>query len=259
MYKPIKELGQNFLIDPIIPIKMVNYLNISEDDCVVEIGPGLGALTEILSERLIDEASEIHAIEIDKRFVDKLAAMYEDNLNIDIIEGNILDWLPTFRPRESFKLIGSLPYYITSPIIHTIIKLQKRPDICVVLIQKEVAERICSEPHDESYMSIFVKTFFNVEKLDVIGRQKFDPQPSVDGQIMRMTQIPNPLVPSEAISKYEGFLHKGFSNPRKMLNKVFSKEELTKADLDGNLRPQDVNAEKWVEMFNILVLNKTAD
>lgn len=255
MYKPIKELGQNFLIDPNIPIKMVNYLNLEEDDCVVEIGPGLGALTEILSERLLEDSSEIYAIEIDKRFVEKLAAMYEDQFNIDVVEGNILDWLPTFKPKDDFKLIGSLPYYITSPIIHTIIKLPKRPSVCVILIQKEVAERICCDAHDESYMSIFVKTFFDVEKLDVINRQKFDPQPSVDGQIVRMTGVKQMLVPAGLITKYEGFLHKGFSNPRKMLNKVFTKEELEKVGIDGNIRPQDVSAEKWVEMFNQLVVS----
>ncbi|EKD95652.1 MAG: hypothetical protein ACD_24C00407G0003 [uncultured bacterium] len=253
MFEPIKELGQNFLIDSETITRMVDYLEPADGDLIVEVGPGLGALTEELSNRVLDN-SEVYAIEIDKRFVSKLENMFLESLNLNIIEGNILDWLPNFKPNKPYKLLGSLPYYIASPIIHTIIKAPKQAETVVILIQKEVGEKVAARVPDATYFSSFVQTFYDVEYLESVPKTHFDPIPEVDGAIIRMKKLPEQNISRELIEKYEGFLHKGYANPRKMLNKAFSKEELQLVEVDGNLRAQDIDVEKWVEMFNKLVL-----
>ena len=254
MFEPIKALGQNFLIDSETIIKMVDYLEPVDGDLIVEVGPGLGALTEELSNRLLENHSEVYAIEIDKRFVSKLKNMFLDAFNVNIVEGNILDWLPNFKPNKAYKILGSLPYYITSPIIHTIIKAPKQAETVVILIQKEVGEKVAAKVPDATYFSSFVQTFYDVAYLETVPKTNFDPVPEVDGAIIKMKKLPAQNIAAGLVEKYEGFLHKGYANPRKMLNKAFSKEELQLAGVDGSLRPQDIDVDKWVEMFNKLVL-----
>lgn len=247
MFKPVKSLGQNFLMDKILVRKMVEALNVVPQDIIIEIGPGLGILTHDLVEHYRDIT--VHAVEIDKRFVDKLSTVYIDNMDVNIVESNILDWLPRFKPERSFKILGSLPYYITSPIVHTIIKMEEKADVCVLLVQKEVAEKIAAVSPDSSYLSSFVQTFYNVEYLFTVGREKFEPAPNVDGGIVKLSLRKDAPLSKEDLKHYEGFLHKAYKNPRKMLNKAFKKEELSVMGVEGNLRPQNINADQWVAAF----------
>lgn len=251
MYKPIKELGQNFLSDVAIVRPMIDALNIKSGDLIIEIGPGHGILTEDLSSRISDTGSKLIAVEFDERFYQKLRSMFSHEKNVSIVHEDILKWLPSFDPQQDFKIIGSLPYYITSPIIHSIIKAKTMPPTCVLLIQKEVAQKICAQVPDSSYMSSFVQTFYNVEYLFEIPRTKFEPVPQVDGAVIRLIKKdPSEVsISSDLITKYEGFLHKGYSNPRKMLNKVFSKEELGSLNIDPSLRPQNLDFSDWSELF----------
>ena len=123
----------------------------------------------------------------------------------------------------------------------------------IITLQKEVGERICAKAPDATYLSSFVQTFFEVEYLKTVPKTVFDPVPQVDGAVIKFSRREAPI-PNDLIHKYEGFLHKGFSNPRKMLNKVFRKEELERVNVDATLRPQNVDWEKWVEMFKALVI-----
>ena len=129
--------------------------------------------------------------------------------------------------------------------------MKKRPHAFVLLIQKEVAEKIKNKAPDASYMSSFVQTFFDVRYLGKVTSDKFYPQPQVDSGIIKFT-LKSGDFSQEFIRKYEGFLHRAYSSPRKMLNKVFKKEELEKGKIDGSLRAQNLNAEEWLEFFNIL-------
>ncbi len=253
MYDPIKKLGQNFLTETEIVIPMVHALDLRNDDTVVEIGPGLGIITKVLADRLTLETSEIHAVEIDERFAEKLKAMFIENMNVDVVEADFLKWYPTFAPKRNFKVVGSLPYYITSPIIHSILEKAEKPEVCVFLIQKEVAQKIAAKVPDASYMSTIVQTFYNVESLDLIHRSRFTPEPEVDGQIIKLTLRRAIKVSPQDIQKYESFLHRAFSNPRKMLNKIFSKEEAEKTGMDLTMRAQNLDADSWAEIFRTIV------
>lgn len=252
MYKPNKQLGQNFLIRKDIAYKMVDALDIETGDQIVEIGPGLGALTEVISQKTSEIKAETYAIEIDDRFVEKLNNMFLENLNLNIIKADILKWLPKFKAKLGFKIIGSLPYYITSPIIHAAVKHFSAPSKCVFLVQKEVAHKIKDLDPNGSYLSNFIQAFYDVKILGKVPPEYFKPRPGVDSSILVLTRKLVPLVSLSDVKKYEGLLHKGFSNPRKMLNKVFTKEELELAGISPSDRAQNVSIEKWAKLFEKL-------
>lgn len=255
MFKPVKQLGQNFLLDKNLVRTMVNALDLNDQDEVIEIGPGLGALTIEIAQQLLTKDSKLIAVEIDPRFTDKLKTMFLDRGNIRIIEQDILEFLPQFTSLNNFKLIGSLPYYITSPILYETIKMKELPTLAVLLVQKEVADKVTNTPPDATYISSLVQTFFNVEKLADVDKSKFSPEPKVHGGIIKFTKRDVQLISHEEKRKYEGFLSRAYSNPRKMLNKIFTSVELARANIDGTLRAQNIPYTKWVEYFNILTKN----
>lgn len=251
MFTPIKRLGQNFLKDTKTIGKMVQALEAKPGEEVIEIGPGLGAVTRIILETYGHGEVDIKAVEIDVRFVDKLKNMFaEYKKSFEVIEANVLDWLPQYTTEKNFKIIGSLPYYITSPIVHEIIKMQKQPEIVVILIQKEVAQKIAAKAPDSSYFSVFVQTFYEVEYIGTVSRKEFSPVPQVDAGILKLTKREGIDID---IRKYEGFLHKAYANPRKMLNKAFYQDEINRAGIDPTKRPQNYNWENWLRFFKIIV------
>jgi 16S rRNA (adenine1518-N6/adenine1519-N6)-dimethyltransferase len=255
-YKPKKSLGQNFMLSSQIASHLVYALNLSEDDFVVEIGAGLGAVTQKLSEALYSHESRIYAVEIDPRFIPKLREMFKPTLNVTPVEADILNWLPEQLFTKEFKVLGSLPYYITSPILHMLAKLKQRPVRSVLLIQKEVAEKLVETAPKASYISTFMHTFFDVSYLKTVPRDVFRPVPKVDGAIISLDkkELEDYFSDPDIVRRYEGFLHKGFSSPRKMLNKPFTDAELDKVNVNGSLRPQDLPVSVWKSMFEALVL-----
>ena len=126
--------------------------------------------------------------------------------------------------------------------------MKKRPKIAVILVQKEVAQKISSEVPDASYLSTFVHTFFDVEYLGEVPRSKFEPQPAVDGGILKLVRKETEI-DSADVQEYEDFLHRGFRHPRKMINKVLPRELLDKMNISSNKRPHDISPREWVQMF----------
>lgn len=253
MYTPQKKLGQNFLKDQKLIQQMIRELEIKDGDELVEIGPGLGAITVDLIEFYGGSDVHIKAVEIDPRFVEKLKHLYWnfEFPDIKIIEADILEWLPQYKAQRPLKIIGSLPYYITSPILHNIIKMQTPPEICVLLIQKEVAHKIVSQAPRSSYLSTFIQTFYKTYYLTKVDKGEFSPSPKVDGGVIKMVRRDD--IGDIDVKKYEGFLHKAYSNPRKMLNKMFYQDELNRAQLDSKKRAQEYNWDQWIRAFKILV------
>lgn len=247
-----KSLGQNFLTDIQTAEDMVKGLDLKENDYVVEIGPGQGFVTEVLVEELEKVNGGAILVELDSRFIKNLNEEFGKKDFVEVVEANILDWLPNFK-KERFKIIGSIPYNITSPILHKIVKHESSIDTCVLLIQKEVAEKIVDLAPKGSYLSNFIQTFFDVEILKIVSKENFKPQPRVDSSILKMTRKEKTLIQKEEAHKFEGFLHKGFSKPRKMLNKVFSIETLKLTGIDEKLRPQHLAIEQWINLYRNLV------
>ncbi len=248
-HKTKKQLGQNFLLNKGVAYEMVDQLDLQDDDLVVEIGPGPGAVTRVLLERVKGTKVNIKAVEIDENLVEELRKKFPEEANLEIIEADILSWLPKFTPKEEFKVFGSLPYYITSPILHTIVRHTGNILKCVFLMQKEVAKKVAGKVPKASYLSTFVQTFFEVEIIKEVPRIYFDPQPEVDGAVIKMSKSPELKVPLGDINDFEKFLHWGFSKPRKMLNKVFPKEFLDTLGIDETLRPQHLTLDQWLEIY----------
>jgi len=251
MFKPNKKLGQNFLKNKSVVLEMIHELGVEDEDTVIEVGAGLGSLTTEIVNHFGENDIQIKVVEIDIRFIDKLKDVFYTIGNIAVIEANILDWIPRFDSEgRPIRIIGSLPYYITSPIIYEIIKMKQLPEACILLIQKEVAIKISAKAPDSSYISTFVQTFFEVEYLRRVSRKDFSPEPKVDGGIIKLTK--RKIQEITDIKKYEGFLRLVYSNPRKMLNKMFTEDERNRSEIDGKLRAQNYDWEKWVKAFTIL-------
>lgn len=253
MYEPQKELGQNFLTDKDIAYAMVEALRAENGSDVIEIGSGLGMVTDVLAQRIRDRDCTLHAVELDARFGPKLDEMFLTEGHVRIITQDILEFLPKFTSTRSVHVIGSLPFYITSPIVHAIVKMLVQPLSAVLLVQKEVAQKIAATAPDNSYLASLVQSFYTVEYIQSVPNTKFRPVPEVDGGIIALYKKPDvPHIPLPMIQKYEGFLHRAFRSPRKMLNKVFKSDELAKMQIVPNLRPEAVSAVEWLEAFRVM-------
>jgi 16S rRNA (adenine1518-N6/adenine1519-N6)-dimethyltransferase len=244
-----KQLGQNFLTSTKVAKKMVAALKLRKNDYLVEIGAGMGAVTREIVDEVKRRKIKVTVLEIDKRFVKDLKDEFSHYKYVEIVRGDVLQWLPALKTRKPFKVIGSLPYYITSPILHALVRHKGNVRTAVLLIQKEVAKKIAADAPKASYLSAYLQTFFDIEILEIVPRELFKPQPKVDGAVVKLTKRKKIAIRKKEILDYEEFLHKGFSKPRKMLNKVFSKKFLQKLKTDDKLRPQHIDTQKWIELY----------
>jgi 16S rRNA (adenine1518-N6/adenine1519-N6)-dimethyltransferase len=238
MIKPIKDLGQNFLRNQQVIEKIVKLLEISEKDNILEIGPGEGVLTKEILNKDID--FQLTCIDIDERSVVELKEINDPR--IKVILGNILD-----SEIHSNKIIGAIPYNITSPIFHKIIKLENKPEIVVIVCQKEVAEKI-SDTKKGSYLSNFIQYFYDVKLEFLIKNTDFYPVPKVDSGVLKL-QVKK--FENLDISKFSNFLHKTFRSPRKKINKVFDKELLKNLEIDENKRPEDLTKNEILKLYRL--------
>ena len=193
-----KSFGQNFLTDTNILQKIVDTAEIDKNVNVIEIGPGIGALTEFLTEN----AAEVMAFEIDERLVPILEDTLRDHDNVKVINEDVLKADLQTRVKEfenlnlPIKVVANLPYYITTPILMHLIESKIPFAEFVVMMQKEVADRISAEPNTKAYgsLSIAVQYYMTAKVAFVVPRTVFVPAPNVDSAILKMTRRKQPLV-----------------------------------------------------------------
>ena len=193
-----KSFGQNFLTDTNILQKIVDTAEIDKNVNVIEIGPGIGALTEFLAEN----AAEVMAFEIDERLVPILEDTLRDHDNVKVINEDVLKADLQTRVKEfenpdlPIKVVANLPYYITTPILMHLIESKIPFAEFVVMMQKEVADRISAEPNTKAYgsLSIAVQYYMTAKVAFVVPRTVFVPAPNVDSAILKMTRRKQPLV-----------------------------------------------------------------
>ena len=193
-----KSFGQNFLTDTNILQKIVDTAEINKNVNVIEIGPGIGALTEFLAEN----ATEVMAFEIDERLVPILEDTLRDHDNVKVINEDVLKADLQTRVKEfenpdlPIKVVANLPYYITTPILMHLIESKIPFSEFVVMMQKEVADRISAEPNTKAYgsLSIAVQYYMTAKVAFVVPRTVFVPAPNVDSAILKMTRRKQPLV-----------------------------------------------------------------
>ena len=246
---PKKSLGQHWLKDPDILADIAEAAELTSDDVVLEIGPGLGTLTS----RLLARANSVIAVEFDADLARKLPGQFPGKkltvVNQDILQFN-LNQLP-----KDYKVVANVPYYITSKIVEKLMTAENKPSIAVLLVQKEVAERIAAEAGNMSVLSVSVQIFAEAE-LDIeVPRQFFTPPPKVDSQVVILRTRNNPLITPEDQRDFFRIVKAGFSAKRKKLrsslsgglgiNKSVAEEFLKNAGISPDVRAEDLAIEDW--------------
>lgn len=262
-----KSFGQNFLTDTNILQKIVDTAEIDKSVNVIEIGPGIGALTEFLAER----AAEVMAFEIDERLVPILADTLRDFDNVqvvnqDILKADLQTQLKQFsHPDLPIKVVANLPYYITTPILMHLIESKVPFQEFVVMMQREVADRISAEPNTKAYgsLSIAVQYYMTAKIAFVVPRTVFVPAPNVDSAILKMTRRDQPLIEVQDEDFFFRVSRVGFVHRRKTLwnNLVshFGKAEDTKARLEQGLALAGIKPSIRGEALSIQDFGRLAD
>lgn len=255
--RPSKRLGQNFLIDKNIQRKIIDTLKAGKEDTFLEIGPGLGALTEELCKR----AKKVIAIEKDRRLFDFFLKNASFN-NLELIQGDILEY--NFNNKSRIKIIGNLPYYISSPILTKLLDNRDFISSIFVTVQKEFAERLVAAPGTKTYGSISCFTQFYTEPgiLFTIKRNAFYPAPEVDSCFLKIQVRDKGLYQTDEEKLFK-VIRACFGKRRKtILNSLYSsgefasKEEvlqkLGKANISPTRRPETISLEEFVNLTNQL-------
>ncbi|HEL1352191.1 TPA: 16S rRNA (adenine(1518)-N(6)/adenine(1519)-N(6))-dimethyltransferase RsmA [Streptococcus equi subsp. zooepidemicus] len=262
-----KSFGQNFLTDTNILQKIVDTAEIDKSVNVIEIGPGIGALTEFLAER----AAEVMAFEIDERLVPILADTLRDFDNVqvvnqDILKADLQTQLKQFsNPDLPIKVVANLPYYITTPILMHLIESKIPFQEFVVMMQREVADRISAEPNTKAYgsLSIAVQYYMTAKIAFVVPKTVFVPAPNVDSAILKMTRRDQPLIEVQDEDFFFRVSRVGFVHRRKTLwnNLVshFGKAEDTKARLEQGLALAGIKPSIRGEALSIQDFGRLAD
>lgn len=262
-----KSFGQNFLTDTNILQKIVDTAEIDKNVNVIEIGPGIGALTEFLAEN----AAEVMAFEIDDRLIPILADTLRDFDNVKVINEDILKSDLQSRIKEfanpdlPIKVVANLPYYITTPILMHLIESKIPFAEFVVMMQKEVADRISAEPNTKAYgsLSIAVQYYMTAKVAFVVPRTVFVPAPNVDSAILKMTRREQPLVQVKDEDFFFRVSKISLVHRRKTLwnnlTSHFGKAEETKAKLEQALEIAEIKPSIRGEALSIAEFAKLAD
>jgi 16S rRNA (adenine1518-N6/adenine1519-N6)-dimethyltransferase len=267
---PNKRLGQNFLTSRIVLKKIIKAADLKPSDIVLEIGPGLGILTKELAKMV----KKVVAVEKDRKLADVLKKELDDSgiKNVKIIQGDILkigNW--KLKIGNCYKVVANLPYYITSPVIRKFLETKNPPKEMVLMVQKEVAQRICPCPPKlkerrrgktpkMSILAVSVQFYAKPEIISYVSKKSFWPQPKVDSAILRITPLINAdrrLINADLFFR---IVKAGFSQPRKQLINNFSKSlELPRKEVETWLkrnkiqpsqRAETLTLKNWLDLAN---------
>lgn len=256
--KPKKYLGQNFLKNPDIVAKIIRAAQLSKDDLVIEIGPGTGVLTEAL----IKNAGEVWAIEKDYELISKLQKLYKNAKNLKLIHQDALFFDLAMLSGKEYKVVANLPYNITSPVIRKFLEAENPPESMVLMVQKEVAERITAKPgnSERGLLTLIVEYYADAEIVASVPRQNFYPVPKVDSSIVYLKRSPKKSdIESEFFFK---IVKAGFSAKRRQIHNSLAatlrintekmREILSKANIDSALRAEDLTLLQWQTLAKII-------
>lgn len=275
--KILKSLGQNFLIDEKVLGKIIKASELDKNDVVIEIGPGLGTLTN----ELVKKCQSVVAIEKDK----KMAELIEEELkatfanvafgssslenvafgfssslkiiNNDILKINLNKLIKKYSKNKKYKLISNIPYYITSPVIKLFLENSIQPELIILLVQKEVAERICAKPGKLSVLALSVQIYGEPEIVNYVDKSSFYPEPKVDSAILKIKNIKKNHS-DEYYKKLFRIIKIGFSSKRKKLinnlsaglniDKKEAENIMLNAKINSNARAQELDLKEWKKL-----------
>ena len=260
-----KNLGQNFLIDDETVLGIVNTANVSKDDLVIEIGPGLGTLTKELLER----AGQVTCIELDKRMIEILQDRFSMYNNFELINTDVLkvDLKEIIKKSNlaNTKIVANLPYYITTPIIMKLLEERLEIQTITVMIQKEVADRLITKPGtgDTGAITYAINYYSEPKRVLEVPNTAFIPEPKVNSSVIQLQILKEPKVKVEDEAKLFDLIKTGFMQKRKTLvnglansNKYGTKEQieqaLTNLNIDLKIRPEKLALEQFAELSKVL-------
>ncbi|NIO49201.1 MAG: ribosomal RNA small subunit methyltransferase A [Candidatus Aminicenantes bacterium] len=256
----IKALGQHFLKDHDVLKKIIRHISPSKEDLIIEIGAGKGALTFFLAAK----AGKVIAIEKDPAFIPFLQKKDIPNLTIleeDILKVNFSELIKAQNFKNKAKLVGNLPYSVSSPLLFKVLQEREVLSGCVFLLQKEVAERICSQPGSKNYapLSILFQIHFSAKLLFLVPPGSFAPPPKVHSALISLERRDHPLFLIDQEELFRQFLKGAFKHRRKVLRKNLEilnfplpliDEALGKFGIERNLRPEQISISQFVSLFN---------
>ncbi len=252
-----KKFGQNFLIDTHVINKIINSAELNKDDLVIEIGPGIGSLTE----EIVEQCGKLIAIEIDNNLIPILTEMFGDYENFELINEDVLkiDFNKLLEENSQYKrvkVVANLPYYITTPIIMNFLEKDIKVDDIIVMIQKEVAYRMNAVPSSKEYgsLSLVVQYLCDTYLVANVPQNCFMPRPNVDSAVIKLSRLEKPRVDVENPQKLVELFKIAFSQRRKTLvNCIFNSGRFnyTKEELENKLDSIGINPKARGESLNI--------
>ncbi len=264
-----KDLGQNFLIDNNVVQNIIESANINKNDLIIEIGPGLGVLTS----RLINKSNNVIAIELDKKMVNIITDRFRDKNNLEIINEDILkvdlkELIKKQKERtkiDKVKVVANLPYYISTPIIMKLLEQKLGIDEIIVMVQKEVAERLISKTGNRlsGAITYAIEYYSEAEKIIEVPKESFIPSPKVESEVIKLKIRETPKVYAKDEKLLFNLIQKSFSQRRKTLvnalinynfvkNKIEAEEMLNSLKIDQNIRGEKLTLEEFSKIANFL-------
>ena len=257
--RPSKGLGQNFLIDQNVLDKIIQAADIKSNNVILEVGPGLGTLTQELAKK----AKKVIAIEKDKTMVEVLKETLEDFKNVQVINGDILKSDTRPYTQKPYKIVANIPYYLTSPLIRKFLEEKNPPEEIILMLQKEVAKRICSKPPQMSLLAVSVQFYAEAKIISYVSKNCFWPSPKVDSAIIKIKPQAGSGGGQVGTDLFFKVVKAGFIQPRKQLVnnlttlKSSNGVELTKEQvfvwlLKNNIKPsqrsETLNVSDWINL-----------
>ena len=269
--KPLKRFGQNFLVDRSVLKKIINAAELSSRDIIFEIGSGMGILTIELAKRV----KQVIAVEKDRKMCEILQEILDARniRNVRIVNKDILkieNWKFTENWKlkiDNYKVVANLPYYTTSPVIRKFLETKRQPELMVLMVQKEVAQRICAKPPHMNLLAVAVQFYASPphqkfgsggkpEIISYVSKKSFWPKPKVDSAIIKIVPQKTPKIDTE---KFFKLVKKGFSAKRKMLINNLSRElkienyklkiVFDQVGLGQKLRAENLSVDDWLKLY----------
>ncbi len=252
MTQPNKTLGQHWLHDEASLQAMCDYAEVNAEDLILEVGPGLGTLTRYL----LEAASHVVAVEYDERLLADLRVSYPE---LELIHGDIRTFDVSKLP-ANYKVVANIPYYLTSVLVRRLLEASNQPQRIVLLVQKEVAERMAAAPGQMSVLGVMCQFYGDVRLGDVIPAALFEPPPEVDSQIVILD--PHQTPPQVDTKRFFRLVKAGFGERRKKLSNSLSgglhiskpeiEASLEQADIAIGARAQELSVDDWLRLFAII-------
>ncbi len=257
---PSKRLGQNFLVDKEAVKKIIEAADLELEDVVLEVGPGLGVLTQELAKKV----KKVIGIEKDPKMIEILQKTLKDFKNIEIVRGDVLKINPKYHiPNNKYKVVGNLPFYLAAPVIRQFLEVENPPKEMVLVVQKEVGQRICAKPPDMNILAVSVQIYAKPVIVSYISKKSFWPSPKVDSAIIKITINKKQLTTDQNL--FFKIVKAGFSQPRKQLINNLSKglnlgkekiqNWLSKNNVQPTQRAETLKVQDWINMTKTIKIN----